>query len=53
MNRPDSGGGSQPLEAIEDEVEPERELDVVVAAPEAAFVGRRHRQLAEPWKHSR
>src|SRR5687768_5517121 len=38
---------SPSLEAVEDEVEPERELHVVVAATEDALVADRHRKLGD------
>src|SRR4029077_14981457 len=41
------GGRCESLQAVQDEVEPERELEVVVAAAQAAVVGRRGGQLAD------
>ena len=46
-----SGGLAEPLEAVEDDVERELELEVGVAAAEAAVVGGAQRHLGDVRKH--
>jgi hypothetical protein len=44
--------GAESLESVEDEVETERELDIVVASAEDALVTDRLRKLADAWVSS-
>ena len=44
-----SGALAAALEAVEDQIQPERELDIVVAAAQSTLVGDGRRQLTEAW----